>query len=280
MTEAALPEADVASPFCQRWTARQHSFRHRRDGGFDADRYAVESVDHSVARAYVLANHYSGTWPSDRLRYGLFDGGRLAGVMILGIPVQAKVLSGVFDLEPYYESLELSRFVLDDSCPANSESWFLARGFEMAAAAGIRGVVSFADPVPRRVAGQLLFPGHIGTIYQASNALYTGRSVARTVSLLPTGEVFNDKTKQKIRKQEKGHEAAEQRLIALGARAPSAGERPADWLAEALEAAGAVKLRHRGCHRYAFTLGETRAQRRRVRVLLPSDRYPKERDAA
>ncbi len=44
---------------------------------------------------------------------------------------------------PYTESLVCSRFVLLDECPGNSESWFLARLL----ARGVRGVVSFADPV-------------------------------------------------------------------------------------------------------------------------------------
>jgi hypothetical protein len=52
----------------------------------------------------------------------------------------------------------------------------------MAGQQGVRGVVSFSDPVPRRTAaGDLVFPGHIGTIYQASNAGYLGRTTPRRV---------------------------------------------------------------------------------------------------
>lgn len=51
---------------------------------------------------------------------------------------------------------------------------------------------SFADPVPRRTAsGVLVMPGHVGTIYAATNAVYAGRATARTVKLLPDGTVFN-----------------------------------------------------------------------------------------
>jgi hypothetical protein len=50
---------------------------------------------------------------------------------------------------PYHESLDLSRVVILDSMPANAESWFCARAFELAAAAGIRGIVAFSDR-PRR----------------------------------------------------------------------------------------------------------------------------------
>jgi hypothetical protein len=55
---------------------------------------------------------------------------------------------------------------------------------------------------------------------------------------------------QKIRRQERGHEAAERMLIDLGARAPWAGERPADWLAHALVAIRARYAQHPGCHRF------------------------------
>lgn len=77
-------------------------------------------------------------------------------------------------------------------CPGNSESWFLARCFRALLSHGVRGVVSFADPVPRRTAsGALIMPGHMGTIYAATNAVYAGRATARTVKLLPDGTVFN-----------------------------------------------------------------------------------------
>jgi hypothetical protein len=47
--------------------------------------------------------------------------------------------------EPYNESLDLSRVVILDSVPGNAESWLCARAFELAAAAGIRGIVAFSD---------------------------------------------------------------------------------------------------------------------------------------
>src|SRR6266704_432036 len=63
--------------------------------------------------------------------------------------------------------------------PANSESWFLRECFRFLATDGIARVVSFADPVPRIVSGRTLFVGHVGTIYQSSNAVLTGRSTPR-----------------------------------------------------------------------------------------------------
>lgn len=95
----------------------------------------------------------------------------------VGVPVSTAVLTKPLPgLRPYTESLVCSRFVLLDECPGNSESWFLARCFDALLADGVRGVVSFADPVPRRTAsGRLVMPGHVGTIYAATNAVYAGR---------------------------------------------------------------------------------------------------------
>jgi hypothetical protein len=125
----------------------------------------------------VVTHHYSGTYTAAARPYGLWNrASELVGVAVFGVPASNRVLTNVFpDLEPVVESLECSRFVLLDG-PGNEESWFLPRCFDQLAARGIRGVVSFADPVPRRTAaGAVVCPGHVGTIYQASNAIYTGR---------------------------------------------------------------------------------------------------------
>ena len=71
-----------------------------------------------MARAYIEARHYSGTWPVAVLRYGLLDVSegepRLAGVAVLSVPVSKRALQLVFPgLVPYAESLDLGRFVLE-----------------------------------------------------------------------------------------------------------------------------------------------------------------------
>ena len=175
---------------CQRWNSGRHSWRHLREGGFDRRRYQVTDLAEADAKAFCAAHHYAGaSYPAAIRRYGLIDraGGRLVGAAVLGAPVSSKVLTGPLPtLEPYRESVELSRFVLLDECPANTESWMLTRAFEDLRAHGIRGVVSFADPVPRwTAAGVLIKPGHFGIIYQACGADYTGRGTARSLVMLP-----------------------------------------------------------------------------------------------
>jgi hypothetical protein len=252
-------EVSPASDWCQRWNGRQHSWRHRSAGGFNASRYSVRSVADRTAKAYVVANHYSGSYPSASLRYGLFEGATLVGVAVLGVPTHRNVLTNPFpDLVPFVESMELSRLVLADRVPANAESWFLAAVFAEASRVGVRGVVAFADPVARLVDGVALFPGHIGTIYQAPNAVFAGRTAARTKVLLPDGTILNDRAQSKVRDQERGHEYVERRLVALGARVPLAVENPSSWLHQALSDVGARRIRHRGCYRYLFAVGPGR----------------------
>lgn len=254
-----LPEVEVATRACQRWRDRA-SYRYADPAErFDARRYEVREIDDAAATRYVVDNHYLASYPAASRRLGLFRRDELVGVAVFSVPPQAAVLTNVFPgLEPYRASVELGRFVLGDAEPGNSESWFLARCFgDFLYPAGVRGVVSFADPVPRLTStGEKVHTGHLGWIYQGSNGVYTGRGTARTLDLLPDGRTLNPRTKQKIRAQERGHEGAERQLIALGARAPRAGERPSTWLDHALEDIGVRKLRHRGCHRYVFPLGE------------------------
>lgn len=266
--------------FCQRWRERRHSWRHRSEGGFDSSRYEVAPVAEAAARAFVEQHHYSGCYPASRLRYGLYSGHWLVGVAVLSVPVQRSVLTLPFPgLTPYSESLELGRFVLLDQVPANAESWFLARAFELAATAGIRGVVSFSDPVQRTTTdGSIVMPGHIGTIYQATNARYLGRSTPRTLLMLPDGTTLSARAVAKVQAGDRGHAYAERQLVQFGAPALEEGQDRHEWTRAALTAAGVRRVRHRGNHRYAFALGGP-AARRSLLIGLESGPYPKSLDS-
>lgn len=158
--------------------------------------------------------------------------------------------------------------VLADEVPGNAESWFLARVFEAAAERGLRGVLAFADPVPRHTTGRILFPGHTGHVYAAANAAYLGRATARILTVLPSGVVLSARSAQKVRAGERGHAHVERQLVQLGATPRRASADPAAWLTDALNEIGASRIRHGGNHRYAFRLGRTARLRARVRLAL------------
>lgn len=290
-----------ASEYCQRWSAGTHSWKHPTDGGFRASRYRVVELPEAIARPFVERHHYAGSYPAARLAYGLttldhelaidgthIDGLALVGVAVLSVPMSSAVLTNVFPaLEPYVEALELGRFVLTPT-PANAESWFLARIWQLAADRGVRGVVSFADPLPRQrqlvdvdelgavqTRSEVITPGHVGLIYQATNAHACGRSTARTLAYLPRhGLVLSARTLSKVRAQESGADAAERHLVNLGARARRAEEDPRSWLRQALADLEVQRIRHPGNFRYAWAIG-TPSQRRHVAIALPRTAYPK-----
>jgi hypothetical protein len=214
-----------------------------------------------VAAAFIKTHHYSGSVPSGRFSFGLHTHGRLVGVAMFSHPTNNKTLTNVFPCQAL-EAIELGRFVLLDEVPGNGETWFLARCFDGLKRRGIRGVVSFSDPMPRRSAsGDLVLPGHVGTIYQAHNAVYLGRGTARTLRLMPDGTVFNDRTTQKIRARERGWESAVQTLQGYGAGALDVA--PSEWLRRWMPLVSRP-LRHLGNHRYAWALD------RRLRRDLPA----------
>jgi len=166
--------------------------------------------------------------------------------------------------------------VLLDKVPGNGETWFLGQVFPAAAQEGLRGVVSFADPVMRRAAdGTVVIPGHRGTIYAAKGAHAVGRTDPSIILVLPDGTSLDRRALSKVRRDECGHDYVERRLAAFGVSPRRRGESGEAYLNRALVAAGVVALRHGGCYRYAFRLGRTRAERAAVRIGLPATAYPK-----
>lgn len=269
----------------QRWCAGRQ--RWSRDDGraLDAGRYDVVALDHDPAAAFIERHHYTAALPSITHRFGLIDhasarGGRLVGVATLGVPMSRRVLTNPFPtLVPYEESLEFNRLVLLDEVPFNGESWFCARVFRAAAREGVRGVVTFADPVERlRRTGdrfELVKPGHVGIVYQALNMTYTGRGTRRSIWLLPDATVLTARSIAKVTGRERGHRGVIARLVALGAAAPVDDEDLCAWLASTLPAIGARRVHHPGNHRYVLRIGATRGQRTRTTIAMRAVSYPR-----
>lgn len=265
----------MSAPPCQRWRSRRDSYRRPGEPIPTLD-YEVALIDSDrEARAFVERHHYSGSYPAARVRVGLYRGPLLVGVAVFSQPTNNAVITGLAHGLGHRDGVELGRFVLLDDVPGNGETWFLGRCFELLRARGdVAAVVSFSDPTPRTAAGgRLVFPGHVGTIYQAHNATYLGRSTCRTLRLLPDGTVFSARAAQKIRARERGWVYAVEQLVAHGAPAPRDGADLGPWLREAL-ALVTRTMRHPGNHRYAWALD------RRLRRTFPAPdprRYPKRR---
>lgn len=254
---------------CQRWRDKRGSYRPAGEPIRTADYEVAEIATDREARAFVERHHYSGSYPAARARYGLHRRGELVGVAVLSHPPSEAALLAALPLPcDRLAKVELGRLVLLDDVPANGESWFAARAFELARATGFEAIVAHSDPEPRRtVDGGIVFPGHLGTIYQATNAVYCGRTPARTWRLLPDGSVLSARALSKLRLKEKGWRYVVELLLAHGAPAPSGDWR--EWVTLAVEGVSRT-YRHRGNHRYIWAID------RRLRRHLPQPQpYPK-----
>ena len=271
----AYTQSTLDFNWCQRWRERRHSWRHTSEGGFDRRRYDVDPCPHEEAKTFVVAQHYSGSFPAARRCYSLRDRqGLLVGAAVLSVPSHPKVLTNVFPGRSLDELAELGRFVLLDEVPAPAESWMIARVLELAARDGIHGIVAFSDPVPRTTTdGAVVFPGHVGHIYRASSARYCGRSRARMLHVLPSGQVLSERTISKILSGERGHAYGEQILCSFGAMPRAPGQPAGDWLAAAMLQAQMRTLYHGGNHRFVFVAG-SRSVKRWFRLGLPVLPYP------
>ncbi len=280
----------------QRWSGGRDSYRPLGEP-IDTSKYGIELITSDrVARDFVVKTHYSGSFPAARLRIGLYRMRELVGVCVFGVPAQRASIPKWCGVLPRH-GVVLSRFVLLDDVPANGETFFLARSFRalISELPELLTVLSYSDPVPRRTSsGGLVMPGHVGTIYQAFNGTYHGRSKKETQWFGPDGRIFDRRSFSKIRNGETGAERAYERLLATGAPLKKPTE---TWAASILRAKEESfrRVRHAGNHVYTWPLippfedfgrgarkKARRNHRRAIERLIPSPQpalsYPKQPD--
>lgn len=282
----------------QRWQGGRDSYRPLGEP-INTSRYGVEVIDSdNIAKAFVQQHHYSGSYPAAVFRLGLFRMRELVGVCVFGVPAQKASIPKWCGISED-KGVVLSRFVLVDDVPANGETWFLARAFEALTVGRpqAQAVLSYSDPVPRSTFdGITVMPGHVGTIYQAFNGSYHGRSKKETQWFGPDGQLFDRRSFSKIRNGEVGAAAAYERLLRMGA---SFKEPHETWAAYILRVKEETfrRVRHPGNHVYTWPLvppftelgrGSRKKARRRLRAEIsavmpipePPLPYPKHIEAA
>lgn len=128
--------------------------------------YEVQPVDSGTALAVVIKNHYLHRGAPASHCFGLFDEMfNLVGVAIYGIPANQHLCRGIAGEEESKRVLELTRLWIADWTPKNAESFLISRSLkQLPEDKDI--VVSYAE----------VDAGHVGTIYQATNWIYTGLS--------------------------------------------------------------------------------------------------------
>lgn len=128
----------------------------------------LKPIPVAFARDLLVRNHYLHSFPGGtQICLGVFARGYLTGALTFGVgPTNAHRLVG--DASPR-DCMTLTRLWLSDDLPTNSESFVIGQSLRaLRKHTDVKFVLSYADPAR----------GHLGTIYQATNWIYTGRSEA------------------------------------------------------------------------------------------------------
>ncbi len=109
--------------------------------------------------------HYTRSGGAASWRYGLWHGVTLLGVVAYNLPTR-EACETVFGSEHFDKVWHMGRLVLADEAPRNSESRLIGGSLRLVQREypHVWGVLTFAA----------IDAGHIGYVYQATNAIYTG----------------------------------------------------------------------------------------------------------
>jgi hypothetical protein len=255
--------------------------RHKPARVIDPAKYMVTVIDYDrLAKDFIREHHYSGSYPAARLRVGLWSrtGPELMGVAVFGIPSHPLTFARYVDGATPEEGLELNRLVILDEVASNAETWFLAQCFRLVEEhmPQIKFILSFSDPIPReRPDGTVFMPGHLGTIYQAHNGIYVGKSKMKTTYVAPDGRRFYRRTLNKLRHGEQGRVYVEKQLMEIGAPSRGEHEEPTKWVDSLIESGLLRKETHPGNHAYVWALGNKRQKKHTTRRFVRDLPYPK-----
>jgi hypothetical protein len=131
------------------------------------ENFTIKKIDYKTAMDLIVKNHYLHRKAPCSIAFGLFLDDEIKGVICYGTPSSAPLRKGIAGKENAFNVIELTRLWVCDSVPKNGESFLIGRTIKKA---GKEIIVSFAE----------IEQGHVGTVYQATNWLYTGLSAKRT----------------------------------------------------------------------------------------------------
>jgi hypothetical protein len=151
----------------------------------DPARCRVHSVNYETVKIVLRDAHYIGTPGATSVALGMYVDDVIAGVITFGT-IPRNNASAICGHEWAPRVMELTRLALYHWAPKNSESWFIGASLHTLRSLrpDIRILVSYADESV----------GHVGTIYQATNWIYTGASTNDYVYVTNDGEVLHPRT--------------------------------------------------------------------------------------
>lgn len=129
--------------------------------------FTIAPISAEFALSLAVERHYLHRRCPCSFAFGLFANGYLYGFIIYGTPSSAPLRRGLAGDDHAENVIELTRLWVDDRVPRNGESFLIGNTVRRV---DKEWVVSFAEKER----------GHVGTVYQATNWIYTGLSAKRT----------------------------------------------------------------------------------------------------
>ena len=197
----------------------------------------VAPVSTKDVAEFAQRYHYMGSGGGSHLwRWGLWHGPVLHGVVSYNMPTRS-VCETVFGKDHAENVWHMGRLILSDDSPRNSESRLIGGSLKCIEKdyPHVWGVLTYAATSA----------GHIGTVYQATNALYTGEGGENFHWFDDTGSIRSTYSSDLSRQERR----------------------------ERAEQMGWTRRQDGTKHRYLYILG-SRTQRRQRRALLNFDVLP------
>jgi hypothetical protein len=140
----------------------------------------IKEIDSKLANRLIIENHYSGTVPKGvKFHLGIFIDEILYGVAQFGYGIRPKQSCKWVEGTNSDEYLELNRLWISDQLGKNAESNSISKALKYVKEKKpeLKWIISFAD-------GMM---GKVGTIYQATNFIYTGYGIDNGIWMLKDG---------------------------------------------------------------------------------------------
>ena len=141
-------------------------------------------ISREDAKKLIVCHHYSHTLPGGtKMSFGIILNRKLLGAMTFGVgPFYGyKLVNGASP----NDVVTLTRMWLSDELPRNSESIVLGIALRsLKKDTSLKFVLAYSDPAA----------GHLGTIYQATNWLYTGFSSATPLYDIGDGTLHHSRS--------------------------------------------------------------------------------------
>ena len=146
----------------------------------------TKRINYETAKAIIEPNHYLGKLGSTVLSFGCYIDNELAGALTFGT-IPGPNAKGICGEQHKHKVWELTRLYMHDWAGKNAESKFMGSVFKQLKPYAMQNdgiiLISYADTGA----------GHVGMIYQATNWIYTGISIAEKI-VTETGEILHSRS--------------------------------------------------------------------------------------